>query len=137
MRKLTRTDFNFYLDTALLAVFVALCTCSVIVEFVFPPGPQANGWLLWGRSYVEWSLFRFALLAIIAAGVLLHVMLHWSWVCGVVASRLGHKKTGAAGAHDDPVRTLWGVGLLIAVVNVVGAIVAIASLMIQSPATGP
>lgn len=133
MRKLTRTDFNFYLDTALLVLFVALCACSVIVEFVFPPGPQAGGWSLWGRSYVEWSRFRFSLLATIAAGVLLHVMLHWSWVCGVVASRLGRKKSGTAAAHDDPARTLWGVGLLILVVNIVGALVAIASLMIESP----
>lgn len=136
MRKFTRTDFNFYLDAALLVLFIALCGCSVIIEFVFPPGPQADGWSLWGRSYDEWSLFRFSLLAIIAAGVLLHLMLHWSWVCGVVASRLGRKKPGAA-AHDDPARTLWGVGLLIVVVNVVGAVVAVASLMIQAPTAGP
>jgi uncharacterized protein DUF4405 len=133
-RKLTRTDFNFLLDCLLLTLFVALSTCSVIVEFVFPPGVRAEGWLLWGHSYGEWSRFRFGILAVMAGAVVLHVMLHWSWVCGVLASRLGSKKPGAAAtAKDDPSRTLWGVGLLILVVNIVGAIVAAAALSIHSP----
>jgi Domain of unknown function (DUF4405) len=136
MSRISRTDVNFWLDALLLVLFVALCACSTILDFVFPPGPQANGWLLWGKSYGEWSQFRFAILALMAAAVLLHVMLHWSWVCGVVASRLGRKGAGGT-PRDDPSRTLWGVSLLILVVNVVGAIVAAAALMIQSPISGP
>ena len=131
-RKLTRTDVNFWLDFLLLVLFLAVCALSVILEFVFPVGPQADGWLLWGRSYGEWSRIRFLFLAIMAAAVILHVMLHWSWVCGVVASRLGSKKSGGV-SQDDPTRTLWGVGLLIVVCNLVGLIVAAAALTIQSP----
>lgn len=135
-RKLTRTDVNFWLDFLLLLLFVAVCTLSVILEFIFPTGTQADGWLLWGYGYGEWSRIRFVVLSALAAAIVLHVMLHWSWVCGVVASRLGAKK-GGAGAHDDPSRTLWGVGLLIVVVNVVGVVVALAALTIQSPVAGP
>ncbi|MGD9637165.1 MAG: DUF4405 domain-containing protein [Pirellulales bacterium] len=135
-RKLTRTDVNFWLDFLLLVLFLALCTLSVILEFIFPVGPQADGWLLWGYGYGEWSRIRFLVLAVMAAAIVLHVMLHWSWVCGVVASRLGAKKSGGA-AHDDPSRTLWGVGLLIVAVNLIGLVVALAALTIQSPATGP
>jgi len=36
----------------------------------------------------------------------------------------------------DPSRTLWGVGLLIVIVNLIGAIVAAAALTIQSPTLG-
>jgi hypothetical protein len=136
-KKLTRTDGNFWLDVFLLLLFIALCTCSVIVEFVFPPGTEADGWLLWGKSYSEWSRIQFAMIATLAAGVLLHVTLHWGWVCGVVVSRLRGKQSGKAVVHDDPYRTLWGVGLLILVVNVVGLVVAAAVLTIQSTATGP
>lgn len=135
-RKFTRTDVNFWLDFLLLVLFLALCTLSVILEFIFPVGTQADGWLLWGYGYGEWSRARFIVLATLAAAVVLHVMLHWSWVCGVVASRLGTKKTGG-GAHDDPSRTLWGVGLLIVAVNLIGFLVALAALTIQSPAAGP
>ena len=31
-----------------LLLFLALCTLSVILEFIFPVGTQADGWLLWG-----------------------------------------------------------------------------------------
>jgi hypothetical protein len=136
-RRISRTEFNFLLDATLLMLFVALCTSSVILEFVFPPATQAEGWLLWARSYDQWSRFRFALLATLAAAVVLHVMLHWSWVCGVATSRLRKKRSTAAKSHDDPTRTLWGVGLLIFVLNLVGVTVAIASLTIQSPITSP
>lgn len=132
MKKLTRTDANFWLDCFLLLVFVLLCACATIVEFVFPPGPQADGWLLWGHTYIEWSRFEFGILSLLAAAILLHIMLHWTWVCGVVASRMGRKGANAA-ARDEPTRTLWGVGLLILVCNIVGAIVAIAVLTIQAP----
>ena len=131
----SRTAVNFFLDTLLLVLFVALCIPSVILEFVFPVGTQAAGWMLWRHDYGEWSGFRFGVLATFAAAIVLHVMLHWSWVCGVVTSRMGKKKPGAA--HDDPSRTLWGVGLLIVVVNLIGAVVAAASLMIQAPVTMP
>ena len=135
-RRISRTDVNFCLDFALLLLFLTVCTLSVILEFIFPGGPQADGWLLWGRDYAEWSRIRFVLLATMAAAIVLHVMLHWSWVCGVVASRLGAKKSGAA-PHDDPSRTLWGVGLLIVLVNLVGLIVAVAALTIEAPVVTP
>jgi hypothetical protein len=135
-RRLTRTDVNFCLDVALLALFLTLSTCSVIVEFVFPSGSQTEGWLLWGQSYNAWCRFRFSILAVMAGAIVLHVMLHWSWVCGVAASRLGNKKAGSATAKDDPSRTLWGVGLLILIVNVIGVIVAAAALTIHAPPAG-
>jgi hypothetical protein len=136
-RKLTRTDVNFWLDFLLLLLFLALCTLSVILEFIFPIGTQADGWLLWGYGYGEWSRIRFIVLSAMGAAVVLHVMLHWSWVCVVVASRVGAKKAGGSAAHDDPSRTLWGVGLLIVAVNLIGFVVALAALTIQSPAAIP
>ena len=131
-QKLTRTDVNLWLDAVLLLLFVALCICSVILEFVFPPGTQAEGWKLWSRSYNDWSRFRFGLLAVLAAAVLLHVMLHWTWVCGVVKSRT-RRKAQPKPPNDDPSRTLWGVGLLIAIVNVGGFIIGLAAITIKSP----
>jgi len=131
-RKLTRTDFNFLLDTVLLVLFVALCASSVILEFVFPAATRADGWQLWSKSYDQWSRVRFGILSLLAAAIVLHIMLHWSWVCGVVESRTKDRPTGRR-PPDDPSRTLWGVALLIAIINIAGFIIGWAALTIQAP----
>jgi hypothetical protein len=43
---MSRTIVNLLLDTVLLVAFVLLVWCSVVVRFVFPPGPSATGWKL-------------------------------------------------------------------------------------------
>ncbi|MBX3433824.1 MAG: DUF4405 domain-containing protein [Pirellulales bacterium] len=137
-QKFSKTDVNFVLDALLLAAFMVLCWASVVVRYVFPPGPKAEGWTLWGGDYLVWSDIQFGSLCVLAMGVLVHVMLHWSWVCGVVASRTSSKKKGAGKAanRDDGSRTLWGVGLLIVVFNIIGLGVAAAALTITGPGGG-
>jgi hypothetical protein len=124
------TDINFWLDAALLVVFTALCWCSVVVRFIFPPGPSAQGWRLWGADYDQWAGVQFGLIALLALGILVHVMFHWSWVCNVVVSRLGRDRKARV---DDGTQTIYGVGLLIVLLNVIGIGVAAAALMIQGP----
>lgn len=126
---LSWSEINFLLDALLLVLFVALCAAAVIVRFVFPPGPAAKGWTLWGFDYDAWGGIQFGLLAVLAGGILVHVMLHWSWVCNLLASRLGGRKARV----DEGVQTIYGVGLLIVLLNVIGITVAAAKLMIQGP----
>lgn len=128
----SRTGVNFLLDLALLVVFLLLASVSVVVRFVFPAGTAAAGWTLWGRGFDDWSAIQFGLLCLLAFGVLLHLMMHWSWVCGVVASRLSRWR-GRSIRFDDGAQTLYGVGLLIVAVNVVGLLIAAAALMIRAP----
>lgn len=138
MSKLTKTDVNFWLDALLLVVFSVQCWLSVVVRFVFPKAVESAGWTLWGWDYQRWSDAQFAVLCLLAAGVLVHVMLHWSWVCGVVAGKLRHRKGAAASAaKDDGSRTLWGVGLMIVVFNAVAFGVAAALLTIRPPGLSP
>jgi hypothetical protein len=73
---------------------------------------------------------QFATLSLLALGVLIHVMLHWSWVCGVITSRLSRGKKGKL---DDGVQTIWGVGLLIVILNILGVAIAVAAVAIQEP----
>ena len=127
---MSRTSLNFLLDTLLLVIFAALVFSGVIVRFVFPPASDARGWLLWGLSYDEWSTIQFAIIAIMTLAVLIHVMLHWSWVCGVVTTRLAR---GNKVKLDNGTQTLYGVGLLIVILNILGLAIAIAALSIQSP----
>jgi hypothetical protein len=131
---MTKNDINLWLDALLLAIFSALCWAGTVVRFVFPPGPEAAGYTIWGWDYQQWSNLQFALLAALAAAVLLHVMLHWSWVYGIVVSKM-RKRRGAAASAVKQVgsRTLWGVGLLILVFHAIAVGVAAAALSLQSP----
>jgi len=127
---MSRTIINFLLDTLLLATFCALIWTAVVVRFVFPPAYDAKGWSLWGLSLDQWLTVQFAMVATLALGILIHVMLHWSWVCGVIAARLGRDKKARI---DNGAQTLYGVGLLIVILNVLGGATAAAALMICGP----
>lgn len=127
---MSRSVFNLLLDTVLLVAFCTLTWAAVVVRFVFPRGPDARGWLLWKLDYDQWATVQFGLTAILALGILLHVMLHWSWVCGILATKLARNKKAKI---DDGTQTLYGVGLLIVLLNVLGLAVAAAALSISGP----
>ena len=127
---MSRPVFNLLLDSILLAAFCLLVAAAVVVRFVFPPGPDARGWLLWGLDYDQWATIQFGLISILSLGILLHVMLHWSWVCGILAAKLSRNKKAKI---DDGTQTIYGVGLLIVLVNLLGLAVAAAALSIRGP----
>jgi hypothetical protein len=127
---MSRSVFNLLLDTVLLVSFCVLVWSAVVVRFVFPPGPDARGWLLWGLDYDQWATIQFGLIAILTLGILLHVMLHWSWVCGLLTAKLARNKKAKI---DDGTQTLYGVGLLIVLLNLLGLAVAAAALSIRGP----
>ena len=127
---MSRTLVNFLLDTVLLVAFVLLVWCSVVVRFVFPPGPSATGWKLWGYDFDPWAGLQFSLVGALFVGILVHVMLHWSWVCGVLASRLSRDRKGRV---DEGLQTIYGVALLIAVLATIGVGVGAAVLSVRPP----
>ena len=87
--------------------------------------------MLWGWGHDDWARLQFTLTAVLLAAIVLHVMLHWSWVCGVVASLRTTRKKGKV---DDGIRTLYGVGLLIVLLHVLGIGLTAAVLTIEDPA---
>ncbi|REK10256.1 MAG: hypothetical protein DWQ37_16770 [Planctomycetota bacterium] len=129
----SKTIINFALDTVLLVIVCTLLFIAAVLRFVFPLPSASAGWTLWGFGYDAWSNLQFALVTILGLAILLHVMLHWSWVCGVMMTKV-LKRDRTAAKLDEGQQTLWGVGLLIAVVNVVGLLVGLAYLMVQGPA---
>lgn len=111
------TLINFWLDLALLAVFSVLVWASCILHFVFPAGPAGFGWKVLGRTLTDWRNIQFVTLAGLAFGLLLHVMFHWSWICGVVRARLLNRP----GRDDSGADTIWGVGFLVFLLHLLGA----------------
>ena len=129
-----QTIINFWLDTGMLAVFIVLVAISVIVQFVFPPAEAAIGFTLFNMSLAHWMDVQFGTLVLFLVGVLLHVMLHWSWICGVVGSRIWRNRDGSKRRMDDGQRTILGVGLMIVLLNIMGVVIAIAAVSIRPPA---
>ena len=127
--RISRTLINFWLDTILMLTFVALSVTAVIVQFVFPPGVAAKGWMLWGMNYGQWCSLQFAMLCVLGFGVVVHVMLHWTWVCGVVVRKLLHRTE----LPDDGIQTVYGVGLLITLLMAAATVIGFAMLTIQMP----
>lgn len=125
-----RTLLNFLLDATLLLLFLSLGGVSAIVYFIFPPGPESDGWTLWAADYRGWCDFQFGVLGAFALAVLLHVMLHWDWVCTVSCKFA----TGRALGPDDGSRTLYGVALLILLLSLLGTAMIVAGLTIRRPA---
>ena len=130
--RISWTLVNFWLDAAMLLVFLALVLVATITRFVFPAATSAAGWKLWGYGLDAWLGLQFGLLATLTFGIVIHLMLHWSWVCGVFFGKLRKSKKKVR-LPDDGTRTIYGVGLMIVILNVLGVLIAVAALMVRSP----
>ncbi len=126
---MSRTLVNFFLDLLLLAITLAVIWTTCLLRFVFPPATRAGGWTLWGVDYDGWSNVQSTLLGAIALAILVHLMMHWNWVCGVIAARLLRR----SGRVDDGIQTLYGVGTLIVFLLATTGLLIAAGLMIRAP----
>lgn len=133
---MTRAGANFLLDALLLLAFVVLLAATGVIQFVFPPATQSNGWLLWGMGVDRWIAVQSVCVGVLAVGVLVHLILHWTWVCGFVTSRMT-KLLGSAIKLNESARTLYGVGVLIVVLAGLGVIVGAATFMVRPAAGAP
>ena len=91
---MTKSVLNFWLDVLLFALFVTWFWATLVMRFVFPPATVAAGWTIWGATYDQWSDFQFGAVCLFALAVLIHVMLHWSWVCGIITQKMMRRKSG-------------------------------------------
>jgi hypothetical protein len=131
--RVSRTIINFWLNVVLLVVFVSLLWVSVVLRFVFPMGAEAGQCSLWGLTHQAWLDLQFGFHTALALGILLHVMLHWNWVCGVISTRILRFNGRGKRVLSDGVQTLYGVGFLVVLLNLAGLAFAVAALTIRTP----
>jgi hypothetical protein len=130
-RHFSMSVVNLCLDAVLLGLFTVYGWVLGVLRFVFPAPSSAGGWSLWGWNFDQWWDFQFNVLCTFAVAVLIHVMLHWNWVCAVLANQILHLRK----RPDDSMQTIYGVGTLIALLHLIAFGIIAAMYGIHRPPT--
>lgn len=107
---MSRTLVNFIIDLFGFVIMLGILATGLLVRYVLPPG--SGQWRsVWGLSRHEWGDVHFWMAVGLGAVILVHVALHWSWVCGVVRRRIPGLPSSAA-TPSRLRRNAVGVGIL-------------------------
>jgi hypothetical protein len=123
---------NFWLDAALFLSVTFVVWVSVMMQYVFPPPTSADGWELWGLSFDQWRDAQFYALCVVALLAIEHLVLHWNWVCSVLATKVLRVK----GRPDKGNQAIYGVGTFITILTLILASLLAASLSVKRPPSG-
>jgi len=129
---LTRSGVNFLVDFSILVFLCCMLLATFVVNFIFPPASEAAGWELWGMSYERWQSCQFLTVCVFSLGVLLHLILHWNWVCGFLTNRYT-RWSGKPLSWNEAIKTAYGVTALIGVFVILGLMLLAAELQIRAP----
>ncbi len=113
----------------LAIIFLVQAWMLAVLHVVFPRG-AGNDWKIWGATPLDWSEALFTLYCVFSVGVIVHVMFHWAWICGVVATRLLGRKAG----RDDGTHTLIGVGVIVFLIHLLMGGILVARMALVAPA---
>jgi hypothetical protein len=118
-----------------LLVVLAMAATGLLLKFVLPPGSRGGqGLQLWGFTRHEWGDIHFWLSVAMGALFIVHVALHWTWVCTVVARWF--RIEGASSGQASPTRrSAYGVGFLLAVAGLLMGFVWVAGISTTKPET--
>ena len=121
-----RNTLNFWIDFIGFLVMSGLIWTGLLIHYVLPPGTggQHSGreLTLWGLGRHDYGDIHFYMALVLIGLMVIHVWLHWSWVCGTVNKLLGTKAAG------NTRRAVYGVGVLaVMVVLICGSLLWIRS----------
>lgn len=131
-KSISNNAFNFIVDSIMVVSGMCVLAATMILAFVFPAPSASAGYSVWGYGYDGWVRFLISNISIFLVLILLHIILHWVWVCMFVTSRLS-KRLGRKITLDDSAKTIWGVVVLIVVLTIVAIFVGAASFALVEP----
>ncbi len=133
-----RNTLNLLIDAATALVVFGLIATGLLTRFVLPPGSGSRR-LLWGLGRHDWGDIHFWIA--FAGGLLLlvHVTLHWQWVCVTVLRLCRLSNTSEQTRQRPWRRNVAGIALVLGIVAVFWAFVRVARLGVQDigAAAGP
>jgi hypothetical protein len=88
-----RNTVNIWIDLFTFVVLFAKVWTGMLLHYVLPAGQgRGHSLELWGLNRHEYGAIHFYLAIAMIALVLIHVWLHWSWICNNLASLLKIRK---------------------------------------------
>jgi len=114
---MSRNHVNLILDLLLAAAALVLLATGLLIAFVLPPG--SHGATVWGWTRHDFGDLHLWVAVAMVALLLVHVALHWTWVCTMAGRVCGRKARGRLGWR----RHLAGAVTVAVVVAAVGGFV--------------
>jgi hypothetical protein len=124
----SRIPTNLWIDLASLIVMVGLAATGGVIHFILPAG-SGNFYELFGWSRHDIGRVHFYLAVAAIVLLVLHVLLHWAWICCVFAKALGREPPSRR------TRTAWGGGILLGIAIFLVGGLWWASTMVQATAS--
>jgi len=93
---MNRNTLNFWLELVSALVIAGLAVTGGIIHFVLPPGTGRTS-LLFGLGRHDYGEIHFWLAVSALLLVIVHVWLHWNWVCCIVGRSAGNPQPGKTG----------------------------------------
>lgn len=103
-----RSSLNFIIDLVALLNLLGLASTGFIMKYILPPGTGGRGRMLrggrgaehfgeeikelWSMTRHEWGDIHFYLAVIFAVLMVVHIILHWSWIKAYFKSLLGFSR---------------------------------------------
>jgi len=114
-----RNTANFVVDLSTFLAVLAVVVTGLILEFVLLPGSGGRGGgpgkILWGLGRHDWGDVHFWAAVALGALFVVHVALHWSWVCATGRRLLlARPNVGATTRRADNGYGIALLGLLVA-----------------------
>jgi len=125
--------FNFWIDLVSFVVFLALAFTGLLIYCVLPPCgsctgggcAHANAPTLWGLGRHDFGRVHFYLALATVTLIVVHICLHWTWVCSTFCSLFG-LKTASTDRRD-----LYGILILVLLVALIIAVLYWAKTQVQ------
>jgi hypothetical protein len=128
-----RNTFNFWIDLVSFVVFLALAVTGLLIYCVLPPCGSCTGGgcalenapTLWGLGRHDFGRIHLYLALATVTLIVIHICLHWTWVCNTLCNLVGLKATSANR------RDLYGILLLILLIALIIAVLYWAKTQVQ------
>lgn len=82
-----RSTINFIIDTIAFVCFMFLTSTGILIRYILPKG-NGSYLTIWGMDRHEWGGIHFWVAIIFLAMILIHIMLHWSWIIAIIKGKV-------------------------------------------------
>ncbi len=108
---MSRSTLNFVVDAVAFAAFLFLASTGILIHVVLPPG-SGHFSVLWGMDRHEWGEMHLWLATILIVLMVLHLLLHWSWVVSMIAGSPARRSTARSALAVVALAVVVGVAVL-------------------------